>query len=141
MAARVVEALSSSYWAESKPADYKAADLDKALKTWEGLAGKTVVFAKDLIPSLPKSKVRDIDSCITKLKAAIADLEKGKTMLDQWISALKAVQAAAGKAAGDLSKLKSGKDVSEEDKLKYQRGVNAADSIGSAAGSALKDYA
>jgi hypothetical protein len=136
MGATVTNALTSSYWASNKPDDYKTQDLDKALKAYEGVAGKTVKIPNNLIPPVPKSSVKDIDDCINKLKSAISELEKGKTALGQSVTALKAVQAAASKAAADLAKLSKGKDA---DETKYKNAVAAANAISSAAADALKD--
>jgi len=136
MGATVVNGLTASYWAGNKPPDYKNTDLDKALKTYEGVAGKTLKIPKDLIPPVPKSNVGDIDDCIAKMKSAISELEKGKTILNQIVTALKAVQAAAAKTSADLTKLSKGKDVDES---KYKAAATNASSIGSLAAGELKD--
>src|SRR5262245_13882699 len=137
MAATVVNSLTASYWAGNKPNGYKGQDLDKALKAYEPLAGKTVIIPKDLIPSVPKAQVGDIDACITKVKSAITELEKGKVMLNQFISALQAVQAAGGKTAAELTKLSKGKDV---DETEYKNAAASANSIAVGAAETIKSY-
>jgi hypothetical protein len=137
MGATVVNALTASYWAGNKPVDYKNQDLDKALKAYEPLAGKTAKIPSNLIPPVPKSTITDIDDCIAKLKNAITELEKGKVILNQVITALQAVQGAAGKTSADLTKLSKGKDVDES---KYKFAATSASSIGSFAADALKNY-
>jgi hypothetical protein len=137
MGATVVNALTSSYWAGHKPADYKGQDLDKALKAYEPLAGKSVTIPSSLIPPVPKASVSAIDACIAKLKSAITELEKGKVILNQVATALQAVQTAAGKASADLIKLAKGKDA---DETEYKNAAITANSIGSLAADALKDY-
>src|SRR5947209_2003335 len=102
MGATVVNGLTASFWADHKPADYKNQDLDRALKTYESSAGKTVRIPSNLIPPVPKSTVTDIDSCVTKLKSAITELEKGKVILNQIVTALQGVQTAANKTSSDL---------------------------------------
>jgi hypothetical protein len=136
MGATVVNALTSSFWASRKPDDYKAQDLDRALKTYEGVAGKSVKIPSNLIPPVPKAAVSDIDDCITKMKSAITELEKGKTVLNTQVTALQAVQSAASKTSADLIKLSKGKDVDEN---KYKNAAASASSVGSAAADALKD--
>src|SRR5262245_38151182 len=137
MGATVVNALTASYWAGHKPADYKGQELDRALKAYEPLAGKSVTIPSSLIPPVPKSKIGDIDACIAKLKSAVTELEKGKVILNQIVTALQAVQAAAGKASADLTKLSKGKDA---DETAYKNAAITANSIASLAADALKDY-
>ena len=136
MGATVVNGLTASYWAGAKPPDYKNTDLDKALKTYEGVAGKTVTFSKSLMPPVPKSTITDITACITDLKSAIADLEKAKTLLNPIVTALKAVITVANKTSTDLKNLSKGKDVDEK---KYLAASTNAGSISFLAAGALKD--
>jgi len=137
MAATVVNALTVSHWAGHKPDGYKSADLDKALKSFEPLAGKTITIPNNLIPTTPKPKIGEIDACIAKMKSAITELEKGKTMLNQIATALKGVQSAALKTSGDLNKLSKGKDVDESE---YKNAAISANSIASIAADRLGDY-
>ncbi|MCI0685240.1 MAG: hypothetical protein L0Y71_24335 [Gemmataceae bacterium] len=137
MAATVVNALSASHWAGHKPAGYKGQDLDKALKAYEPLAGKTITIPSNLIPSAPKAKVGEVDTCISKLKHAVTELEKGKVLLSQIATALKAVQSAALKASTDLNKLSKGKDVDESE---YKNAAISASSIAGIAADRLGDY-
>ena len=81
--------------------------------------------------------VSAIYACIAKLKSAITELEKGKVILNQVATALQAVQTAACKASADLTKLAKGKDV---DRTEYKNAAITANSIGSLAADALKDY-
>ena len=136
MGATVVNGLTASYWASNKPADYKGQDLDKALKTYEPLGGKTLKIPSSLIPPVPKPTIGEIDDCIAKLKAAITELEKGKVTLNQIVTALQGVQAAASKTSADLTKLSKGKDVDESE---YKAAATRASSVGSLAADALKD--
>ena len=135
MGATVVSGLSSANWAKAKPADYKGQDLDKALKSYEALAGKGISIPSNLIPKVPKPCIAEIDSCITGLESAVTELQKGLAILRQTLAALQAVQGAAGKASADLRKLAKGK---ESDKNAYQNAASAAESIGGAAENALK---
>ena len=136
MGATVVSGnLSSAYWARSKPADYKGQDLDRALKSYEAV-GKSITIPGDLIPKLPKPRVGEIESCVTKLESAISELRKGLAVLKQTVTALQAVQGAAAKAAGDLRKLAKGKD---SDKQAYESAAGVADAIGGGAGNALNE--
>ena len=137
MGARVVNALTVSYWADHKPADYKGQDLDRALKAYESVAGKTVKIPSNLIPPVPKSTITDIDDCIAKLKSAITELDKGKVILNQIVTTLQAVQAAGGKASADLTKLSKGKNV---DETEYKNAATSANTIASLAADALNDY-
>jgi hypothetical protein len=106
MGATVVSGnLSSAYWARSKPGDYKGQDLDRALKSYEALAGKSISIPSNLIPKVPKPRIGEIESCVTQLESAVTELHKGVAILKQTVAALQAVQGAAGKAAGDLRKL------------------------------------
>jgi len=128
--------LSSANWAKSKPADYKGQELDNALKACETAGGKTPVIPNNLIPKVPKVSIAEITSCITDLQSALTELQKALTMLQQIKTALLAVQGAAGKASADLAKLAKGKD-SDKDKEPYENAAGVANSISSAAGSAL----
>jgi len=137
MGATVVSGgLSSANWARSKPADYRGQDLDRALKSYEALAGKSISIPNNLIPKIPKPRINEIDSCITQLESAVTELHKGLATLKQTVTALQAIQGAAGKAAGDLRKLAKGRD---SDKNAYETAASTAESIGGAAGNALND--
>jgi exonuclease VII small subunit len=127
-------ALTAANWAKSKPADYKGQDLDRALKSFEAAAGKSISIPNNLIPKVPKPSIGEIETCITGLESAVTELQKGLAILRQIVAALQAVQGAAGKAAGDLRKLAKGKD---SDKDAYESAAGAADFIGAAAGDAL----
>ena len=136
MGATVINNLTSSYWAGAKPKDYQGQDLDRALKAYEGLAGKSnVTIPSNLIPKVPAGKIGEIDACIKDLNNAITELQKGSTTLKQVATALKAVQSAAAKTATDLSKLSKGKDA---DKDAYEAASTKASSVGSMASSALQ---
>ncbi len=137
MGAQVVNGLTASFWAERKPAGYKGTDLDKALKAYEPLAGKSVTIPSSLIPPVPKPKVSEIDACLAKLKNASTELDKAKTALNQVITALQAVQGAASKTSADLNKLSKGKDVDESE---YKNAVATANSIATLAAGELKNY-
>jgi hypothetical protein len=139
MGATVVNNLTASYWAKAKPADYKNQDLDKALKTYEGVAGKTVTIPNDLVPKTPKSKVSEIEKCIKDLQNAVTELTKAKTMLKEITSALEGVQSAAGKVITDLNKQAKGK--SDDDKTKYENAAASASGIATCAAGQLKDFA
>lgn len=136
----VTGVLTARHWTGAKPDDYTGTELDSALQAWEGLAGKQVQFDKNLMPALPDCKVGALGACSTKLKSVVTTLEQGKTMVGQWVSALKAVQAAGGKAAADLNKLAKGKDVDEAKQQKYQAAAGTANSIAGAAAGELKKY-
>ena len=132
MGATASSGLSPSDW--TKPKNYKGMDLDNALKAYQPFAGKTVDVSKNLIPGVPKPSVKAFEDCITKMKSAIAELEKGKTYLNQIISALNKVQDAANKTATELNKLANTKNVDGSD---FQAGATRASSIGSLAADAL----
>ena len=136
MAATVIDSM-ADHWAESKPADYKGQDLDKALKAYEALESKMPTIPSNLIPSIPESKVSAIDECIANVKSTIAELEKGKTYLNQLITAAKAVQTAASKTSADLTKLAKGKKDAKEE-LKYKNAASTANFIGSSAAQSMK---
>jgi hypothetical protein len=139
MGASTVNGLTASFWTSHKPAAYKGGqDLEKALSTYEGLAGKTVKVPSNLIPPVPKSTVKEFDSCITALKNAVTELEKGKVILNQIATALKAVQAAATKTAGDLSKVANQPNV---DKTVFDNASTSCSTIASTAADKLKDFA
>jgi len=136
MGATVVSGnLSSAYWAKSKPADYKGQDLDRALKSYEGLAGKSITIPSSLIPSVPKSSIKEVEKCITQLQAAVTELQKGVGILKQTVGALKAIQGAAAKAAGELRKQADGAGANKQ---AYQNAAGVAEAIGGGAGNALK---
>jgi hypothetical protein len=137
MGATVVNGLTSSYWAGSKPKDYKGQDLDRALKAYEAVASKgKLTIPSNLIPKVPQSKIGDIDGCIKDLNNAVTELQKGLTALKQVATALQGVQSAAGKTSADLSKLSKGKGVDPDE---YQAASTKASSVGMLAGDALKD--
>jgi hypothetical protein len=137
MGASVVK-LSASTWTSQKPAAFKGGqDLEKALSTYEGLAGKTVKVPNNLIPPVPNSTIKDFDDCIAKLKNAVSELEKGKVILNQIGTALKAVVTAAKKTAADLTKAASAPNV---DTSVFQNAAAAANSIATLASDTLKDY-
>ena len=138
MAATVVNGLTAGYWAKSKPDDYKGQNLDKALKTYEGLAGKGITIPSNLIPKVPKPNVSEIEECITGLESAVTELHKGLAFLKQIGTALTGVQGAAAKAAADLEK--QAKTKADDAKKKYEDAASTANSIGSLAASASKDY-
>jgi hypothetical protein len=137
MAATVVtNTLTASYWAGLKPPGYKGADLDKALKAYEAVAGKPITLPARL-PALPQAKLGEVDNCIKELQAAIAELQKTQALLKQVIGALQAVQGAAGKTSAELTKLSKGKDVDEH---AYKNASTSAGSIGGMAGATLSRY-
>jgi exonuclease VII small subunit len=138
MGASVANALTASFWTSHKPAAYKGGqDLEKALTSYEALAGKTVKVPANLIPPVPKSTVKEFDDCIAKLKNAVTELEKGKVILNQIGTALKAVVTAAKKTAADLTKAASAPNV---DTSVFQNAAAAANSIATLASDTLKDY-
>ena len=138
MGASTVNGLTAAYWAKSKPTDYKGQDLDKALKTYEGVAGKGLTIPNNLIPKAPKPTIGEIEDCIKDLQSAVTELQKGLTLLKPIIAALEGVQGAAGKASADLRK--QSKDKQDDAKKKYEDAASTANSIGSLAASASKDY-
>ncbi len=138
MGASTVNGLTAAYWAKAKPDDYKGQDLDKALKTYEGVAGKAIKIPNDLIPKVPKPTIGEIEGCIKDLQSAVTELQKGITLLKPIITALEGVQGAAGKASADLRK--QAKDKKDDAKEKYENAATTADSISSLAASAVKDY-
>src|SRR5258706_10974293 len=125
MGATVVTSLTASYWTGHKPADYKGQDLEKALKAYEGVAGKTLTMITKL-PTVPKATVSGIDTCIKELQAAITELQKTQATIKQFTGALQAVQGAANKTSGELTKLSKGKDVDESE---YKNAAISASSI------------
>jgi hypothetical protein len=136
MGATVVNSLTASYWAGHKPASYKSQDLDKALKAYESVAGKTLTMITKL-PTVPKATLGGIDTCIKDLQAAITELQKTQAAIKQLTGALQAVQGAAGKTSGELTKLSKGKDV---DETEYKNAAISASSIGSIAADAIGRY-
>jgi hypothetical protein len=130
MGATVVNNLTVGYWTKAKPADYKNQDLEKALKTYEGVAGKTATIPNDLVPKTPKAKVSEIESCLKSLQNAVTELTKAQTFLKSITSALEGVQAAAGKVSADLYKQAKGK--SDDDKSKYENAAASASGIATA---------
>jgi hypothetical protein len=135
-----VGVLTAANWAGSKPADYKGAELDKALQAWEALAGKAVQIPQDLIPTPPACKVGALTNYVNELKSVVKELERGKALVMQYVTALQAVQAAGSKASADLIKLSKGKKLDEATQQKYTYAANAANSIAASAAGALKDY-
>ena len=138
MGASVVNGLTAANWAKSKPTDYKGQELDKALKTYEGVAGKGLKIPNNLIPKVPNPTIKEIEDCIKDLQSAITELQKGLTLLKPIVAALEGVEGAAGKAAADLRK--QSKDKQDDAKKKYDDAATAAYSIGDLAAGALKDY-
>ena len=135
MGATVVNSLTASYWAGNKPKSYKGQDLDRALKAYETVAAKGgIQIPSNLIPKVPQPKIGEIDSCIKDLNNAVTELQKGMTILKQIATALQAVQNAAYKTSGDLTKLSKGKGV---DPKEYENASISADSVGSIAADAL----
>jgi exonuclease VII small subunit len=130
--------LTPSAWTSTKPAAYKGGqDLEKALTSYQALAGKTVKVPGNLIPPVPKSTIKDFDDCIAHLKNAIAELEKGKVILNQIGTALKAVVTAANKTAADLDKAAKSPNV---DTAVFENAATSCHSISTLATTALKDY-
>ena len=138
MGASTVNGLTAAYWAKAKPDDYKGQDLDKALKTYEGVAGKGLKIPSNLIPKAPNPTTSEIEACIKDLQAAITELQKGLALIKPILAALEGVQGAAGKASADLRK--QSKDKQDDAKEKYNNAATTADSIGGLAAGALKDY-
>jgi hypothetical protein len=136
----VVSVLSSENWAQAKPDDYKGTELDKALQAWAALANQTVEIPEDLLPSPPECKVSALNKYTDELKSVVKELDQAKALVNQYISALKAVQGAGSKAAADLTKLSKGKNVDEQAQQKYTSAASVANSIASSAASTLKQY-
>ena len=137
----VVNVLTSENWAGAKPDDYKGTELDKALQAWGTLANQTVEIPQDLIPAPPECKVRVLTSYVDELKSVIKELDKSQKLVNQYITALKAVQAAGNKAAADLTKLSQGKNVDEAKQQMYTRAATTATSIASSASMTTPDVA
>jgi ABC-type hemin transport system substrate-binding protein len=136
----VVSVLTSENWAQAKPDDYKGTELDKALQAWGTLANQTVEIPEDLIPAPPECKVAALTKYIDELKSVLKELDQAKALVNQYITSLKAVQAAGSKAAADLTKLSKGENLDERAQQKYTSAASVASSIASSAGSALKEY-
>jgi hypothetical protein len=136
----VSNVFSAEYWSSEKPADYKGTELEKALQVWGGLANKTVDIPKDLIPAPPECKVGTLTKYVEDLKSVLKELDTAKVLVNQYISALKAVQGAGGKAASDLTKMANDKHIDEATRQKYTNAASAANSIAGAAGGTLKKY-
>lgn len=135
MGARVASVgdLSSSAWAGKKPKGYKGTDLDKALKAWDALAAKPVKFPPELIPPAPEATLSKIEGCAVMLQAAIKEIDKLGTELEQRVKALKAVSAAAGKANSELMKLSQDKKLSNDEVKEYRGAAIEASGLGSSA--------
>lgn len=136
----VSRTFSSANWTSSKPEDYKGTGLDKALQAWEGLAKQKVEIPKDLIPAPPACKAGALKDYVGELKKVLAELEKGKGLVNQFIGGLNAVQAAGGKTAAELIAAAKAKGVDEQKAQKYQDAASQASSIASAAAAAMKSY-
>src|SRR6187455_2909013 len=94
----VTSVLSSENWTSTKPEDYKGAELEKALSGWEALANQTVEIPDDLIPAPPECKVSTLTKYVDELKSVIKELDEAKKLVNQYITALKTLQAAGNKA-------------------------------------------
>jgi len=124
MGAVVVDSsLTAANWTKTKPKDYKSADLDKALKDWEALAGKKVTQ-----PDFPsKLSIADYEACIKDSQAMVKHLKECDAALAKLI-------AAAVKAGTELKKLGDKKDGDE--KKQYLNAASSAAAIGGTAKSA-----
>jgi len=128
MGATVVDtSVNSANWTNQKPADYNGKDLDKALKTYEGLASKGPSVPASL-PTMPKMSGKELGACIKTLESAVDDLKKAVAFLKKMGDALKAVNSAANKTSAELQKL--AKDKTGEAKNKYFSAATVAAGIG-----------
>ena len=131
MGATVVDtSLTVSAWTKAKPAEFKGKDLENALKGVEGLDTKKIAMPAKL-PTLPKLKISEIESCITQMEADIITLQKALAELKKIDSALKAVSSAASKTASELEKMEKDKKASDDQKQKYSGAARTASVIGS----------
>jgi hypothetical protein len=124
---------SASNWASQKPKDYKNMDLDKALKAYEA-ANKDIPLpaSAPTIPTHQTVSMKAVDTCVKEMEADIKVFKNTTSILKEMISALAAVESAAGKVSGELDKL--AKDKTGDDKKKYQSAATSARAIGDQAG-------
>jgi hypothetical protein len=135
MGATVVNtSLTVSAWTKAKPTDFKGKDLENALKGAEGLDAKKIAMPAKL-PTAPKLKISEIESCITQMEADIVTLQKALAELKKMHSALQAVSSAANKTSSELEKMQKDKKASEDQKQKYHSAAQTASVIGSNAAS------
>ncbi|HEX2474373.1 MAG TPA: hypothetical protein VHK01_06500 [Lacipirellulaceae bacterium] len=135
MGATVVSnSLTASSWTKAKPADYKGKDLENALKAAEGLDAKKIAMPANL-PTVPKLKTSEIESCITELEADIITLQKALAELKKMESAYQAVSIAADKTTSELAKMEKDKKATDDQKQKYDIAAQTASVIGSNAAS------
>lgn len=133
MGATVVDtSVNSANWTKQKPADYNGKDLDKALKTYEGLVSQGPSVPASL-PTMPKMSGKELGACIKTLESAIDDMKKAVAFLKKLGDALKAVNSAATKTSAELQKL--AKDMTGDAKNKYLSAASAAAGIGAQASS------
>lgn len=137
MAAIIHEALCASHWAGHKPANYKDENLDEALKDYERATGSLTDIPYYQLPAVRIRKIRQIDASMAKLKKAMTALDKFKANLHPVITALQTVQAAAGKAIGELTELSKGDDVEAKE---YRNAACQAARIARLAASGVKCY-
>jgi hypothetical protein len=135
MGATVVNtSLTASSWTKAKPPDYKGKDLETALKAAEGLDAKKIAIPAKL-PTVPKLKISEIETCITELESDIITLQKALADLKKMESAFQAVCNAADKTSSDLQKMEKDKKATEDQKQKYSSAAQTASVIGSNAAS------
>jgi chromosome segregation ATPase len=131
MGATVVNtSLTVSAWTKAKPADFKGKDLDNALKGAEGLDAKKIAMPAKL-PTVPKLKISEIETCVTELEADIITLQKALAELKKMESAFQAVSSAANKTSSELQKMEKDKKASEDQKQKYHSAAQTASVMGS----------
>jgi hypothetical protein len=132
----VSTSVKASNWSKEKPKDYKSKDLDNAIKAYEALSDKGVAMPAQL-PTLPKTKISEIQTTIKELEADVTILKKAADDLKKMVTALQAVSAAAAKTSDELEKLGDAKQGS--DKKEYVMAAGTARSIGAQASSTLKN--
>jgi hypothetical protein len=131
MGATVVNtSLTVSAWTKAKPSDYKGKDLENALKGAEGFDAKKIAMPAKL-PTVPKLKISEIETCITEMEADIITLQKALAELKKMQTAFQAVSSAANKTSSELEKMQNDKKASDDQKQKYQSAAQTASVIGS----------
>jgi hypothetical protein len=140
MGATVVNtSLTASAWTKAKPGEFKGKDLENALKSAEGIDPKKIGLPAKL-PTTPKLKISEIESCITELEADIIILQKALAELKKMESALQAVSSAANKTGSELEKMEKDKKATDDQKQKFRSAAHTALGIGSNASNILSKY-
>jgi hypothetical protein len=137
MGAKVVDtSLKKSSWTSEKPSDFKGKDLENALAAAESLNGKQVSMPAKL-STVPKPKISEIEDCITQMESDITILQKALADLKSAKSKLEAVCSAASSTATELQRMGKDKKKSEDEQRKYNSAAQVAQVIGSNAAASL----